>query len=455
MPNWPLQQLADARRRKQTYANCARQGCAGRVPIAKKDAKGSVRALCAKCESERQAMSRAQALEEAGKDMIKLSAPKAQRLYLDEAVPISKLDDGGKPQWNKLFPLGAKKFRADFPGGFIEFTRAFCETLVKNAKAVLAKGHRIQANYLHDGGVDPNPSVPLDRTVASGWIVDVELRDDGPHGLFDWTKRARGFIENDEFAYLSPEFALTYQNRDTGKPQGPTLLGAALTNTPFLKELPRVAASDTTTAEPSAKPGARMEKKLLCAALGLSEDASDEEILSASAANKAAAVKLAEVEKQNASTATKLSEQSTQIAELKVSNAKHDAEVKELKEKLAAEAKEKAEAKAESFVAKLVDEKRLKPALREKVKALALADFDIAKQQFGDLPVMQGEIGIERGTADSEKKKLEDAYWLEVTKLTDKGVDFAAACGRVNRSHPELSASVVVHLTDEVRARAR
>jgi hypothetical protein len=60
------------------------------------------------------------------------------------------------------------------------------------------------------------------------------------YGRYEPTERARELIENREYRYVSAAFAKNYPDRKTGEPQGLTLTSVALTNQPFLDELPEI-----------------------------------------------------------------------------------------------------------------------------------------------------------------------------------------------------------------------
>jgi phage I-like protein len=59
-------------------------------------------------------------------------------------------------------------------------------------------------------------------------------------GRYEPTDRARKLIKNREYRYVSAAFAKEYPDRKTGQSQGLTLTSVALTNQPFLDELPEV-----------------------------------------------------------------------------------------------------------------------------------------------------------------------------------------------------------------------
>jgi hypothetical protein len=60
------------------------------------------------------------------------------------------------------------------------------------------------------------------------------------YGRYEPTERARELIKNREYRYVSAAFAKNHPDRKTGEPQGLTLTSVALTNQPFLDELPEI-----------------------------------------------------------------------------------------------------------------------------------------------------------------------------------------------------------------------
>ncbi len=63
-------------------------------------------------------------------------------------------------------------------------------------------------------------------------------------GWYEPTERARQLVKSREYRYISPAIDWQAQNKLTGKPQGTTLTSVALTNRPFLEELPQIRLSD-------------------------------------------------------------------------------------------------------------------------------------------------------------------------------------------------------------------
>ena len=82
-------------------------------------------------------------------------------------------------------------------------------------------------------------------------------------GWFEPTERARTLVKNKEYRYISPAIDWGAKNKRTGKPQGATLTSVALTNRPFLEEMPQIRLSDpgyrlveATAGTPDAREGA-------------------------------------------------------------------------------------------------------------------------------------------------------------------------------------------------------
>ena len=64
------------------------------------------------------------------------------------------------------------------------------------------------------------------------------------YGWYEPTERARQLIQDHEYRYISPAIDWAARNKRNGKPQGATLTSVALTNRPFLEELPEIRLSD-------------------------------------------------------------------------------------------------------------------------------------------------------------------------------------------------------------------
>ncbi|HNC97276.1 MAG TPA: phage protease, partial [Myxococcota bacterium] len=110
------------------------------------------------------------------------------------------------------------------------------------------------------------------KAPAAGWIDRLEVREDGLYGhVRMWTPQAAEHLKAKEYRYLSPTLIWNRPDKKTGTPTGAYLHSVALTNTPFLDELPALVASDTHS------PGGSTMLTLLLASLGLPEKATQAE----------------------------------------------------------------------------------------------------------------------------------------------------------------------------------
>lgn len=138
----------------------------------------------------------------------------------------------------QLSPMGV------FPHskGFQQVDRPALERLIKNFNSFFARlGRRFAGVPLYVG----HPDVPGLETMhpdrkAYGWIMELELREDGLYGRPKWSAAGRDLIANGHFKFLSPywkaEAAGTFQGRPAFRPT--ELLSVGLTNEPNLPVLP-------------------------------------------------------------------------------------------------------------------------------------------------------------------------------------------------------------------------
>ncbi len=92
---------------------------------------------------------------------------------------------------------------------------------------------KLQANSelrMANREADSLPATRHSRSILWGW--------------FEPTERARSLVKNGEYRYISPAIDWGAKNKRTGKPQGATLTSVALTNRPFLEEMPQIRLSD-------------------------------------------------------------------------------------------------------------------------------------------------------------------------------------------------------------------
>lgn len=109
--------------------------------------------------------------------------------------------------------------------GKLEITPTILKAFVKNFTDKVRKID-LAIDYKHES-----------EDVAAGWIKNIYF-DDNSNALYaeiDWTSNGKRVLIEKEFRYVSAEFNLDYQDSESLRKYGPTLLGAGLTNRPFIK----------------------------------------------------------------------------------------------------------------------------------------------------------------------------------------------------------------------------
>lgn len=344
-------------------------------------------------------------------------------------------------KWCQIFPLGTFH-RSDFPKGGITFDAKTLGAMVKNWEAMGRPAK--QVNYFHRGASE-NDGVPNEDKVAAGWIEGLELRDDGLYGLIKWTDRARAHILADELRYLSPEFSLNGTNKLTGRPQGPTLYGAALLNDPFLEVMPKVAASDTTTQADEAEGVTKMELLKLAALLAIAAESATEETIEARIRelNDKAAAGDTEV-KSLSDAKVSLSEQVTKLTEqVATVTAEKDAAVK----KLADFEQAQKIATVDAFVKARTERAIVTGAKVEALRELALSNLPLAEKLYplDAKPVVDlSEKGVSSGDAESEKKAAQARLDERVKALRSANPEmkYREATEVALREMPELNTTL-------------
>lgn len=372
-----------------------------------------------------------------------------------------EISAAAEPKWNQLFVQGTF-YRQDFPEGITLDVKCF-EAMVENWKA--AGRPELCVDYFHWGASNVT-QVPIEEKVASGWIKRLRVRNGVLEGLIAWTDKARAKIEAQELKYFSPYFQMDGLDRSTGKTQGPTLFGGGLLNDPFLTTLPAVAAS---AAPPTPETAKQQEQqvnpklmKAVCAALGIPEASTEDEVIAA--AMKLAAPPVVEEKKEEkkeevpaivatvapsatpapiaaSATATISSETLALAVEpVRIALAAAVAQTKELGLKIEKLEGEKAEAKTLALTEKLFSQGRLLPVNRDVVAKMVKAiGHEEAEKYFSAMPVV---VDLkERGLASSgepvDAKVKFEAVIDDIAKK--ENIKRSAARELAMAQHPQLA----------------
>src|SRR5690606_33685627 len=107
---------------------------------------------------------------------------KAAGLALCSALALTPSEDGGAPEWVHLLPAGGTLTTADRRGPYKvgDYTALMAASLKEGEKLVLDECH--STDLAAPKGL-PAP--------ARGWIVALQLRDDGIWGQVEWTEEGR------------------------------------------------------------------------------------------------------------------------------------------------------------------------------------------------------------------------------------------------------------------------
>ena len=149
----------------------------------------------------------------------------------------------------------------------------------RNIEAIVLRSNE----YLPQHIIDENHATDLkapkgEGSPAMGWFNNIRAGDDGSIWADAvWTARGKTALENQEYRYISPVFKVGQDGEIE------VLMRAALTNSPNL-ELPALNSTRTEPADNPVKENAM--NKEICAALGLAETATENDVLAAITALK-------------------------------------------------------------------------------------------------------------------------------------------------------------------------
>ncbi len=261
--------------------------------------------------------------------------------------------------------------------------------------------------------------------IAAGWILGLAKVSDGDDirlmAVVKWTEEAADLILADKLRYISPEFSYHAWDKETGGDQGPTLFAAALLNNPHfenqpvvmaiedyigdidpekLSEIPddlktiklyRMAAVEIPKPERQGDDDMKKELKKL---LGLSEDATDEQIMEVLRAHteKVHSLEAAQEEVKNLS---------AQVEQLKAGDGKNTvalAQYNELQERVKNLEAERARTEAEKAVDDVISEGRATPAMKEELVVVYLQNAETAKKLLANLPKI---VDVDKATGNA------------------------------------------------------
>lgn len=84
----------------------------------------------------------------------------------------------------------------------------------------------------------------MEESPAIGWFDDLEIRNDGLWASINWTERGKTLLAEKAYKYFSPEFFIEYEDPQTREDHEHVIVGGALTNRPYFKNLKAVVLSE-------------------------------------------------------------------------------------------------------------------------------------------------------------------------------------------------------------------
>lgn len=297
----------------------------------------------------------------------------------------------GVPKLMKILPLGLVKSRK---GAFTVDEEAY-EAMKAYHKE---RGIDIVCDYEHQtlNGV---------QAPAAGWATELLLKEDGIYANMQWNDRAKSYLENREYRYVSPVVDVRLSDR-----KAIHLTSIALTNTPAIDHMEAIVNSMNTDTGGQTN----MEFiKALAKSLGLGEDATEAQILEA----VTAVIKKAEgtqgesqdsqvVANSAVLTALSLKDDATEADVLGAISGMKNTPVSTLTEMVALKAqveklsKKLSEQDAGSLVEKAITSGKITPAMKGWAEEMALKDPAAFKQFVEVAPeaVNLDEIGTSTGS---------------------------------------------------------
>lgn len=178
-----------------------------------------------------------------------------------EALAEPQVDEqGNKRIWVQVARTGA--WTGHHQGAF-SITPQTLDQIVDNFHS--QRFGRIQWDFDHASAMPATSgSRPQNGAPAQGWIYDFRHDGEKLYALTEWLPLARQYIQNDQYAGVSPVIDWHFADRVTDKDIGPTITSVALTNLPFLTDMDRPLAASVqgiANAQRGAMPLAEVDPK--------------------------------------------------------------------------------------------------------------------------------------------------------------------------------------------------
>lgn len=254
---------------------------------------------------------------------------------------------------------------------------------------------------------------------AAAWIKHLSVEEGKLYAFVEWTEWGKELLNSKTFKYISPEFQFYYIDSETGEEFKNVLLGAALTNRPFLKNMEPVLFSEKILKQN----GGSREMKKLFEKIGLSEKATEDEVIQKFSELEAQLKKIQEDLEQKAKENEELTAKLNESKKDNDSNIKlSEAEYMDLKNsaEMGKKALEQLKlSEVNNKIGKAIEEGKLLPSMKDWAVRYALND-EKGFESFLDCQPKIVKLD-EKGSSNDNEKNITDAKDLENRiKLNDK-----------------------------------
>jgi hypothetical protein len=150
-----------------------------------------------------------------------------------------RLSEGKPPEEIQVLPVG----EWDHPAyGKFKIDERDLEEFVEN----------FSAGVRNDIPITEGHAMPGEEKPAVGWFTKLINRgSDGLWAAVEWTEQGKELLRQKAYKYFSPEFYEKYEDPETREIFRNVLVGGALTNSPYFKELAAVILSENIIINPS------------------------------------------------------------------------------------------------------------------------------------------------------------------------------------------------------------
>jgi len=336
--------------------------------------------------------------------------------------------DGNPSSEIQLFKLGSF---VHWSGTEFTVDEFFMNSMIANFDAMKAEAkdpeHVIPIDFNH-GSLEYG----AEESKAGGWISELSKRDDGLYARVTWTKAAAEMIKEQEFRFISPEFATGASDEFGEDIEGAILYAAALTNRPFLKGMAPVTLNKGRRERESVSEGENTMKERLIQLFALAKDAGEDAIVLAA---KGASASLEAI---RTGLGLKEGDVTAAVLALKQERDKLTTSLKEATDEIvnikAAAVEKEATAKVEAAV----KEGKIPPKAKAEWLAIAKENperFDklVASQQI----VPMGPVGGSGGNSDSTP----DLHAAALKLSEERKISYVEALREIQKTNPELAKS--------------